>query len=544
MSADELKKVNITYWEEKIHPYLGINYIYNLQEVESYLKEMEYILSEGNMSGLDYRSQEDKIEDIGTGIGYLNSYISSLVWELDEKIDHPLYQGFQNEATEFLSRISMEEYTTDNTLQIRRHHEMLDENGSPISFDSVAPSLSMKDFLGLTGLDGEDVDANLVGIPKEFRDFTNLFAADYDKIKESLKDENGRQITLEEYLTTLNTYGEFSNQMDKPVLEFISSVLDVTIIKPVIEMCTGYDLITKEDLSDLERGMKGVFAAVDAVTLMIGIKASDGVKFFSKEALKLAGKTMAVDMLANGAAYGVGKAGEELGLPLPVTLLLSLGAGMTVSISAGKYVFKDSAGNVLLEAGEQEVDTVKGTRGVKTSGSSFGDMNPADTARYNQYWDDVAKGLDQNTRIKLNQWDYRPNADLYNKYKSVYDNPLYFNQLTGNVNYPGMNGDKNIDGFINGQRISTTLESGTVIDRYGSNGSGKYFSPKGTSYEQRALPPFMEEQPYTKYKVLRPLEVEAGKIAPWFEQPGQGIQFLSKYSVDDLKKLGYIVEIK
>ena len=56
----------------------------------------------------------------------------------------------------------------------------------------------------------------------------------------------------------------------------------------------------------------------------------------------------------------------------------------------------------------------KGAGGAKTSGSAFGDMNPADTARYNQYWDDVAKGLDTNTRVKLNQWEYRPNADLYN----------------------------------------------------------------------------------------------------------------------------------
>ena len=57
---------------------------------------------------------------------------------------------------------------------------------------------------------------------------------------------------------------------------------------------------------------------------------------------------------------------------------------------------------------------VKGAGGAKTSGSAFGEMNPADTARYNQYWDDVAKGLDTNTRVKLNQWEYRPNADLYN----------------------------------------------------------------------------------------------------------------------------------
>lgn len=54
----------------------------------------------------------------------------------------------------------------------------------------------------------------------------------------------------------------------------------------------------------------------------------------------------------------------------------------------------------------------------------------------------------------------------------------------------------------------------------------------------------MEEQSYTKYKVMISLDVDSGKIAPWFEQPGQGTQFLSKYSVDELKKLGYIVEVE
>lgn len=57
--------------------------------------------------------------------------------------------------------------------------------------------------------------------------------------------------------------------------------------------------------------MKGVFAVVDIVTLMVGIKASGVAKIFSKEALQFTGKTMAVDLLSNGAAYGVGKAGED-----------------------------------------------------------------------------------------------------------------------------------------------------------------------------------------------------------------------------------------
>ena len=39
--------------------------------------------------------------------------------------------------------------------------------------------------------------------------------------------------------------------------------------------------------------------------------------------------------------------------------MLSVGAGVTVSLTAGKYVFKDSVGNVVLEAGTDEVDEIR-----------------------------------------------------------------------------------------------------------------------------------------------------------------------------------------
>ena len=65
-----------------------------------------------------------------------------------------------------------------------------------------------------------------------------------------MKARAGSGISLEEYLTYLDTQGEFNNKMDKPLQELIS----------------------------------------------------------------------------NGTAYAVGKMGEELVLPLPITLMLSLGA--------------------------------------------------------------------------------------------------------------------------------------------------------------------------------------------------------------------------
>ena len=53
--------------------------------------------------------------------------------------------------------------------------------------------------------------------------------------------------------------------------------------------------------------------------------------------------------------------------------MLSLGAGVTVSLTAGKYVFKDSAGNVVLEAGADEVDGIRTQikQGVETGSDAL-----------------------------------------------------------------------------------------------------------------------------------------------------------------------------
>src|SRR5690625_6002718 len=71
------------------------------------------------------------------------------------------------------------------------------------------------------------------------------------------------------------------------------------------------------------------------------------------------------------------------------------------------------------------------------------------------------------------------------------------------------------------------ISTGKVIDRYGDNGSGQYFSPDGSSYESRALPPFMKDKPYEKYEVIKEFEVKTGEVAPWFGENGKGIQHYS-----------------
>ena len=83
------------------------------------------------------------------------------------------------------------------------------------------------------------------------------------------------------------------------------------------------------------------------------------------------------------------------------------------------------------------------------------------------------------------------------------------------------------------------LLPGDVVDRYGDL-SGRFVAPVGTPLEQRSLAPWTEESAYHQYKVLKPLQVDSGKTAPWFDRPGGGIQHDLGRSVQDLVDSGHL----
>ncbi|MBO6119576.1 MAG: TNT domain-containing protein [Lachnospiraceae bacterium] len=110
---------------------------------------------------------------------------------------------------------------------------------------------------------------------------------------------------------------------------------------------------------------------------------------------------------------------------------------------------------------------------------------------------------------------------------------------SGNVYIHGKYPDK--DGAL-GDWETTRLELGTIIDRYGSS-DGKYFSPIGTPIEQRSLAPWADISQYHKYEVIEEIDVESSIIAPYFDQPGGGIQYKSNNSAVDLIKQGKLKEV-
>jgi hypothetical protein len=110
------------------------------------------------------------------------------------------------------------------------------------------------------------------------------------------------------------------------------------------------------------------------------------------------------------------------------------------------------------------------------------------------------------------------------------------NPLTGKTVYPAN------DGFL-GTPETKMLQSGDVVDRYGGTYEGsKYLSPEGTPIDARSLPPNSNLNLYDKYQVVKPFSVQSGAIAPWFGQPGGGIQYYTNTPILQLMNQGYLIK--
>ena len=80
-------------------------------------------------------------------------------------------------------------------------------------------------------------------------------------------------------------------------------------------------------------------------------------------------------------------------------------------------------------------------------------------------------------------------------------------------------------------KMQVTLTPGMRVDRFGSEFGG-YLAPTGTPYGARGIPPQSLDSTsdprscnYSRYKVLQPIPVQSGPIAPALGQPGFGVQY-------------------
>lgn len=120
-------------------------------------------------------------------------------------------------------------------------------------------------------------------------------------------------------------------------------------------------------------------------------------------------------------------------------------------------------------------------------------------------------------------------ASFIYRYWDETANPAYWR-------YPPDLGFAHSGGWSNGRilRERATLPEGTLLDRFGSP-YGAFLAPAGSAFGARALPPDSlntrsDDQShlcnYHLYRVSRAFDVEAGPIAPAFQQRGGGRQYL------------------
>lgn len=94
-----------------------------------------------------------------------------------------------------------------------------------------------------------------------------------------------------------------------------------------------------------------------------------------------------------------------------------------------------------------------------------------------------------------------------------------------------------------GKEQKVILKVNTIIDRFGGN-YGYYTSPEGTALEARALDKGARaKNDLHKFKVVKELPCYESRVAPWFNQKGNGTQYRLFKSIDELLKEGFLVEI-
>lgn len=599
---EEIKKAYMD-WSEKGVSYLNCMYVYDtMMDVDEALQTCDTILDEIDL-GIDYTSRKKDIDRLLEGHGTLHRYIDVLNCYVDDKLDQPLKKDFKKNATETISRIHLEDFEVDNTLGLTENNYITGGMGyAGTMVEQEKAKLTFADFIGTSDGKADGNGLHMAYTNGSVEDFASIFAAQYEAMKASGALGEDNNLTQQEFLEQFYRQGEFTHDSSNPFLNFVSSVLDITIIKPVIEACTGEDLITGEDLTDMERGLKVVFAMVDLVTLGGAIAATKFSEMGLKEGLKAFGKTALIDFAGNTAACGVGALGETFDWPVPVTMMLSLAAGITVSISGNKLLFKNADG---IEIGSKTLSDAEGKKIgdvldegldinfvsedlnniLKNKGVTLEEFNALrlrDVSTLSEEervmlreigeqltederlkligkstWDKIVNSISSEDLKKIQGWKNPPSEEVYLKNKKVFDNPKYYNQTTGEPIWPGQNGDPNIDGFLNGKYEDTKLRPGEQIDRYGGN-NGTFFGDEGTSIPERAMAPNSDFSKYNKYVVAREMPVRKGKIAPWFDQPGGGIQYqidpgfvetiraklkLGETFIDGLVRMGYLKRI-
>ena len=319
-----------------------------LEGIEEKFEKCNDKLAGVSVGPCSYQFQADKIERMTQDLQLLQSYASSAPDYVWETLDNPLYMDFKNNATESLSQIILDDFYTDNTIGMEEHFTV-SQKGAVYSQKRVKETLTFSDFFGLPAVEHEDSMVTLENV-ETVNEFASLFRKDYDKMKEA-----DIETCIRNYLTS----GEFNHEAYHPARDFLSGLLDITIVKPVIEFFTGTDLITGERLTEAQKYQKMAGAIVDMFTFGQGLVAMKGAGLVGKELCKAFGKTMLVEVASSASAYTVGYGVEAMGLPPQIAWMLGAATGCIVSTAGMNLVFRNPQTGVVRECSLEEITSLE-----------------------------------------------------------------------------------------------------------------------------------------------------------------------------------------
>ena len=319
-----------------------------LEGIEEKFEKCNDKLASVSVGPCSYQFQANKIEKMTQDLQILQRYAGSAPDYVWDTLDNPLYVDFKNNATESLSQIILDDFYTDNTIGMEEHFAV-SQKGAVYSQKRVKETLTFSDFLGLPAVEHEDSMVTLENV-ETVNEFASLFRKDYDKMKEA-----DIETCIRNYLTS----GEFNHEAYHPALDFLSGLLDITIVKPVIEFFTGTDLITGERLTEAQKYQKMAGAIVDMFTFGQGLVAMKGAGLVGKELCKAFGKTMLVEVASSASAYTVGYGVEAMGLPPQIAWMLGAATGCIVSTAGMNLVFRNPKTGVVRECSLEEITSLE-----------------------------------------------------------------------------------------------------------------------------------------------------------------------------------------
>lgn len=518
-----------------------------LEDIESKIKDKD---SDRSIS-FTHTSKKSKIEELFKDYQKLADFCLKAGSLVADHIDSPFYKKIDAFA-EKMRGLTIHNYTTVNRIGSKEttyvgygmSKQAVETDKAKVSVNDIFKD--SESFDHVLSKEFEEFQINHPDIELSYEEYTKAIASSRGFEYESIGDVQKNQELWRDLLAGAGII----------VLTIFCAPAGLTVAVAygganIASAATGKDWMTQRELNTGERFERGVFGALDIIP---GAAAAKGSFKSAATIGQISSKTEHMvqslkdskNIWANRMKVNGLKAQDRLNdAGFAIKKQFAKSADALSDIARGAEA---GAGGTLVRKGSNYSAHVNDAH--KASKTKIQDSIQRVEKEIEAGSSKAVKEISKADKAKLEGWSYPPSEEKYLKYKEVYDNPKYYNQETGDINWPPNNG-------FDGEPVKMKLEQGTIIDRYGGP-NGTFVSPAGIPYEQRALALHSDDAPYHKYKTLIEFEVEGGKIAPWFDRPGGGIQYftgntkikhletgeLFEATVENLLKLGYIREIK